>query len=124
MNTTFEITAGLFLLALIFFVSVARRLVTQEKGYDDRQLLITYKSYKYSMLLAWGLCMAPLGKSLLPLTGLAALSLLAFVVHFWVNVGSVQVTGEDWLNVVALSGSFAGLLLALFYRHIKDKAED
>lgn len=158
MNTTFEITAGLFLLALIFFVSVARRLAIQEKGYDERQLLITYKSYKYSMLLAWGLCMAfsffdlkaytilqtiffttlcfnfayriahhslaPLGKSLLPLTGLAALSLLALVVHFWVNMGSVQVTGEDWLNFVALSGSFAGLLLALFYRHIKDKAED
>ena len=116
MNTSIETTGALMALAIVLFVIIARRLAVKEKGYDERQLLITYKSYKYSMLLAWGLCMAfsffdlkaytilqtiffttlcfnfayriahhslaPLGKSLLPLTGLAALSLLALVFIF------------------------------------------
>lgn len=158
MNTTFETTGALMALALVFFVSIARRLATKEKGYDERQLLITYKSYKYSMLLAWGLCLAfsffelkaytilqtiffttlcfnfayriahhslaPMGKRLTVLAGLSAFSLLALLLHFLVNVGSVQVTGEDWINFFVLSGSFAGLLLTLVYRYIKDKAED
>lgn len=114
MSVMLQMTSFSYLLSIIVFVVMASRLVIRDRGYDERQVLVKARAYKYSLLLIWGLCLLFSFLDLPRYIIVQVLFFASFGLHFSYRIWhhSLAPLGKTGLGLL-VSSSFTLITLAL-----------